>query len=162
MRIATRRENSAVAILDLEGPLNLAADTESVRDTLADLLQLGVERIVLNMKQVDFLDCAGISRLLEFREQIIAAGGCLKVAELDQRLCSILEVFQLTPVLGVCESESAAIASFFEEFRLLEFSPRKHLSVAGDSRKDSPTTAAQQYAVSQSEGNHVGRTWRQS
>lgn len=159
MRIATRRENSAVAILDLEGPLSLAAHTDCVRDALNELLQLGVERIVLNMKQVDFLDCAGISRLLEFREQIISAGGCLKVAELDPRFCSILAVFQLTPVLGVCDSESAAIASFFEEVRLLEFSPRKHLSTAA-SRNSSTTYAAQQYSRSKSDVNHVSRTWR--
>lgn len=162
MRIATRRENSAVAILDLEGPLNLAAHTDSVKDALNELLQLGVERIVLNMKQVDFLDCAGISRLLEFREQIISAGGSLKLAELDPRFSSVLELFQLTPVLGVCDSESAAIASFFEQFRLLEFNPRKHRSIAADSRNDSTTYAAHRYAGSKSERSHVGRTARRS
>lgn len=146
MRIATRRENSAVAILDLDGPLNLAAQTECVRDKLDELLQLGVERIVLNMTKVDCLDCAGISRLLEFREQIISAGGCLKLADLDPKFRTLIDVFHLTPILGVCDSENLAIASFFEQSRLLEFSSRKNTPTAVRAGSDATTSVGSRYA----------------
>ncbi len=146
MKIATRRENSAVAILDLEGPLSLTAHTDSVSDTLEELLQLGVERIVLNMTKVDCLDCAGISRLLEFREQINSAGGCLKLVDLDPRFRALLDVFHLTPVLGVCDSETLAIASFFKQSRFLEFSPRKNISTAARAGSEATTPVGSRYA----------------
>ena len=158
MKIVTRKENSAVAIFDLEGPLTVAADTDCVRDTLDEVLQLGVEKIVLNMTGVSNLDCAGIGRLLEFREQVISAGGCLKLAGLDPNSRALFDLFHLTPVLGVCDSEKSAIASFFEQSRLLVFGPRKHVSSTVHSRRDPITPVANRFARPRPTGNLMGTT----
>jgi anti-sigma B factor antagonist len=125
MKIVTRNEKSAVAVLDLEGPLTVSADTQCISNTLNELLRLGVERIVMNMAGVSYLDCAGIGKLLEFREHIISAGGCLKLTELQPKQRILLDLFRLTPVLGICESERTAVASFFQPLEPAAFSPRQ-------------------------------------
>jgi anti-sigma B factor antagonist len=159
MKIVTRKENSAVAILDLEGPLTVTADTRCVTETLEELLQLGVERIVLNLEGVSYLDCAGIGRLLEFREQIVSSGGCLKLAQLDSKFQTLLDLFHLTPVLGGCESEKAIVASFFEQTHLLVFEPRKQVSSTVHSKSDSTTSVANRYTGAISKSSLAGDTW---
>lgn len=127
MKIVTRNEESAVAILELEGPLTIAANTDCITDTLHELLRLGVARIVMNMDGVNYLDCAGIGKLLEFREQVVSAGGCLKLAALQPKQHILLDLFRLTPVLGVCDSERSAVASFFQP--LESFAPASQRGV---------------------------------
>ena len=134
MRIGTRKESSAVAVLDLEGSLTLAADVTCVSNMLDELLQLGVRRILLSMATVSTVDRAGVGRLLEFREQTVAAGGCLKMAGLNGRVRTALDQFQLTKVFKIYESEKSAIASFFEQSHNLGCWPNKY----GEASLDSP------------------------
>lgn len=128
MNVVTRNKNSAVAVLDLEGPLTIGAETRHLAMTLNELLQLGVPRIVLNMAGVSYLDCSGIGRLLEFRKQVASAGGCMKLVGIGPRFRALFDLFQLAPVLGVCESEGAAIASFFEHSQVIPFNTARRMS----------------------------------
>jgi anti-anti-sigma factor len=113
MKVATRKEGAAVAILDVEGRLVISTETNGLHTAIDDLLDLGINKVVLNLSGVSYLDCSGIGQLLACREKVKNQEGVLRITGLNSRLDTLIEIFGLSSVLGVCESEREAVAGFF-------------------------------------------------
>lgn len=113
MKVTTRNTNSAVAVLDLHGQLTLTTNSEALDQALEQLLRLRVNRVLLNLSDITFLDCSGVGHLLRARAKVSKAGGSLALCGLNFRLRRIFELFDLGQVFNTFESDESAIASFF-------------------------------------------------
>ena len=129
MRIQGRNNGSAVAVLDLEGRLTAGADAACLGDAVDALLKQKRVNVVLNMRRVHLVDCAGIGRILNCHSKTRRRGGCLKLVHADERLRRLLELLCLKPVLEIFESEQTAVASLMASqsgapaWRLVPFRP---------------------------------------
>lgn len=113
MEITTRNTNSAVAVLDLHGKLTVSSNSEVLDRTVHELIQLRAKRILLNVSDLTFLDCSGVGHLLRTRARIVQAGGSIALSGANYRVRHILELFRLGRLFNICDSDEAAIASFF-------------------------------------------------
>ncbi len=106
------RQIGDVAIVDASGELRLGESTHVLRQTVADLIQRGFKKILLNLRHVRHIDSAGIGELMSCYTSVRNRGGELKLLNLSKNVHSLLQITKLYTVFQVEEDEPTAVASF--------------------------------------------------
>lgn len=91
-------------------------DASSVRElaqALAAIENAGRYKIVLNMKEVDFISSAGLNELIETQRACKQMNrGELLLAEVPPKVTGVLELAGLTPLFRLFETEAEAVGTF--------------------------------------------------
>ena len=101
-----------VKILDCSGKLTLGEGTMSIRNSVRDLLNGGAKKIVLNFKDISYVDSAGIGELVSSYTSVVNGGGKLKLMNLSSKTHQLLTVTKLFTVFEIFENEQSALDSF--------------------------------------------------
>jgi anti-sigma B factor antagonist len=101
-----------VAIVDLAGRITLGEGSGLVRNTIKDLVTAGQKFILINVKDVSYIDSAGLGELVGAYASIANAGGSIKLLHVQSRVHDLLQVTKLYTVFPVFEDEAAALGSF--------------------------------------------------
>jgi anti-anti-sigma factor len=92
----------------IRGEIDICSSAQ-LREQLLSVMQRHGARIVLDLAEVTFIDCAGISALLAARRQALLAGGSLRVLRASPRVRRIISLTRLDPLLmPTALSEAAA------------------------------------------------------
>ena len=110
--IANGREVGTVTIIDLSGPLTMGRGDVVLRREIGGLLQSGRKRVVLNLRDVPYVDSAGVGELLACHMRVQSAGGDIKLLSLSQRVFDLLDLSQLLDQFETFEDEAQALSSF--------------------------------------------------
>jgi len=108
----TNREVDGITVVQLEGRIVLGEESNALRERVKSLLADSKLRIVLNMKDVTFIDSAGLGTLVAAFHSAKSQGAMLKLANLGHKFQEVLQVTKLVTVFEVFDSEGAAIQSF--------------------------------------------------
>lgn len=98
--LVTTRLVGDTAVLRLEGDLDLSS-AGPLEASVASVVGSGVCRLVLDMHDVTFLDCAGIRLLLTLREVTAARGGWLRLERVPAMIRRVLRLTETHVLLGV-------------------------------------------------------------
>jgi anti-sigma B factor antagonist len=77
-----------------------------------NLITTGEKRIVLDLTSVNYVDSATIGCLMDLYRQATSGGGALKLAGVQKRVETMLQMTGAHNFLEVHETEAAALASF--------------------------------------------------
>jgi anti-anti-sigma factor len=93
------RESGATAVLRLRGEVDLAVE-EAMRDALDALLESDARTLVLDLRELDYMDSTGVQRLLAAQAGADERGRRLEVrlgpaARRILELCGVLERFTI-------------------------------------------------------------------
>ena len=121
-----RREADSVTILDLRGRLVQGPEVGALRDRFNELEREQVKNVILNFKQVDFIDSTGLGMLVAVNSQMEKLGGSVRLLQLSKRGAELMILTKLTTVFQIFDDEQAAINSFFpgrevKRFDILDF-----------------------------------------
>jgi len=121
-----QREIENILILDLHGRLILGPDVTDLRRTVASLSSQGKNNVIVNLKEVDYIDSSGLGTLVIAHSTFQKAGGAMKLLHLSKRSAELLILTKLSTVFEMFDDEQAAINSFFpgrevRRFDILEF-----------------------------------------
>ena len=108
----TTREVSHVTIVDLNGRITLGVETESLRDTIRNLISAGTKKIVLNLANVDYIDSSGVGELVSSYTAVRNSGGELKLFGLTKKVQDVLYITKLYTVFDIWDNEASAIGAF--------------------------------------------------
>ena len=111
LNISTRKVND-ITVLDLSGRLVLGEDTSRLRDTLKNLSGDGNKKLLLNLKDLNYIDSSGLGALVGGYATVSGQKGQLKMANLNNKVHDLLKVTKLLTVFEVYEDEAQAISSF--------------------------------------------------
>ncbi|MGB0034470.1 MAG: STAS domain-containing protein [Candidatus Acidiferrales bacterium] len=103
----TQREVNGVEMLHAEGRIALGEECNLLRQKVREILGSGKMNIVLNLKDVNFVDSAGLGTLLAIYESINAQHGTFKLASPSPQIMELLVVTKLTTVFEISKAESA-------------------------------------------------------
>jgi anti-sigma B factor antagonist len=106
------RNVDGVAVETLEGRIVLGEESNALREKVKSLLAAGQKKLVLNMKDVTYIDSSGLGTLVAAHTTAQAQGASLKLSNLGAKFQEILQVTKLMTVFDVYDSEAAAIGSF--------------------------------------------------
>jgi anti-sigma B factor antagonist len=121
-----QREVEGIVILDLSGRLVLGPDASDLRRTFDQLQIRKKNQVILNMKELEYIDSTGLGILVIGHSDVEDAGGAMKLLHLSKRSAQLLILTKLTTVFEIFDDEQAAINSFFPDrevkrFDILEF-----------------------------------------
>ncbi len=108
MNIHTRTVGDA-HILDIDGRIVLGKETMAVRNTIKDLLHNGVKKIVLNLREVNYIDSSGVGELVSSFTAVAKEGGQLRLLNLTAKVREILAITRLLTVFEDYDNEQAAV-----------------------------------------------------
>lgn len=104
------REVGGVRILDLRGEITIESGDEALRSALNRLLEGGHAKIILNLKDVTFIDSAGIGEMIAGAAAVKEKGGGIKIANPSPRAEIVLRRFPQN--FQLFENESDALNAF--------------------------------------------------
>jgi anti-sigma B factor antagonist len=108
----TRRSVGKAIILDLDGKIDLGESSISLREAVRDLLSLGVRNIVLNMRDVSYIDSGGFGTLVAAFHSVLSSGGRLKLVAVSWRPMAVLQITKMDRVIDIYNDEDEALRSF--------------------------------------------------
>jgi anti-sigma B factor antagonist len=101
-----------VTIVDLRGRIDFGDGSKRLRETLSELVNRNTKKVLLNMKEVDFVDSSGIGEMVRGHVQLAKIGGQLKLVNLSKHVNMLLQVTSLNKVFEIFEIEPGGIKSF--------------------------------------------------
>ena len=109
MKITTRIVGKC-KILDCHGPLTLGPATAMIRETIREAVQDDTSKIVLNLREVPYIDSSGIGELIGGHIHVKNKGGNLVLLSLDPKVHKLLVVAKLLTVFDTFDDEQKALA----------------------------------------------------
>ncbi len=109
---ATTRAVNGITILDLSGRITLGQESGTVRDEVLLILASGSKKILVNLKEVTYIDSSGLGELVAAYTAVKNAGGELKLLNLTSKVRDLLVITKLVTVFDVKEDEASAVESF--------------------------------------------------
>ncbi len=85
-------------------------NSADIRKILAQKIQAGVSEIILDFKQVGFLDSAALEMLIDSHDTLMSQGGVLKIVNLNEVCKDILLATRIINILSVYKDINEAIA----------------------------------------------------
>jgi anti-sigma B factor antagonist len=114
------RDKEGIAVLDLNG--RLAVGSASVlREKVNEQLVNGRKDIILNLKDVDYIDSTGLGTMVICFTTLQKAGGNLKLLQLNRRNIELLLLTKLSTVFQIFGEEQDAVNSFFPDREIKRF-----------------------------------------
>jgi anti-sigma B factor antagonist len=110
LRMSTRTLEGAL-VVDCSGRLTFGEESASLRDTVKKLITQS-PAIVMNLREVNYIDSGGLGTLVSLFTTARNAGGAVKLASLSQRVGDLLQVTKLLTIFEVFDNEEAAARSF--------------------------------------------------
>lgn len=118
MKVKTREVYGAV-IVDIEGHLVGGTNSDSFREFVEGLLEQQKRRIIVNLHKVPWANSQGVGMLIGAHKLVKNAGGELVLANVTDKIHSILSVTRLCIVFSTFNSVNDAVKCLRE----LEYAP---------------------------------------
>lgn len=113
LRVNTRTVQG-VSILDLSGSITIGVGDITLRESVRQLLDDGVNKILLNMANVSVVDSSGIGELVSSYTMSNNRGARLKLLNVTRKVYDLLMITRLLTVFETFDDEQEALASFSE------------------------------------------------
>jgi anti-sigma B factor antagonist len=104
-----------VCVLKLEGKFTGGGDSFFLREKIKNVLSMGIQKILVDMEGVPYIDSTGVGFLVGSHTSITQEGGQLKLLRVKPKILEVLKVMNLLKVLEIFEDEDAALKSFAEK-----------------------------------------------
>jgi anti-sigma B factor antagonist len=114
---ASTRLVGGVTIVDLSGRIVLGDGSAALRDLVRNLISEGNKKILLNLRNVDYIDSSGLGELVSAFTSVRSGGGALKLLNLTKRVQALLQITKLSTVFDITDDEAASLRSFSPSIR---------------------------------------------
>jgi len=109
---ASTRLEGGVTIVDLSGRIVLGEGSTGLRDLVRNLVSEGIKKILLNLRNVDYIDSSGLGELVSAFTSMRSQGGELKLLNLTKRVRALLQITKLLTVFDITDNEATSVKSF--------------------------------------------------
>jgi anti-sigma B factor antagonist len=101
-----------VTILDIVGKLTMDQAADHLKDKINSLIAQNRTHVVVNLKDVPYIDSGGLGQLVASFGSVMKTGGAMKLLNVSSRNHDLLSITRLVTVFESFDSEAAAIQSF--------------------------------------------------
>jgi anti-sigma B factor antagonist len=117
------RQQGEVTILDLSGRISVGEAVAFgpgsglvLGDVIREFAKKGQKRILLNLKDVRYIDSSGVGDLVRSVTSLRGQGGDLKLLSPAPMVLEVLRITRLDRILEIKDDELLAVQSFSEPF----------------------------------------------
>ena len=109
MQIAARHLDK-MTIFDVSGDIDLATSPELRKALLRELREVRAPRVVLNLKQVRYIDSSGVASLVEGLKASRDVGSRFVLFGLNKTIREVLQLSKLVRIFEIYENEEQSVA----------------------------------------------------
>jgi anti-sigma B factor antagonist len=106
------RQSGDVSIVDLAGRITLGDGSGQVRATIKELVSSGHKNILVNLKEVGYIDSAGLGELVGAYATVTNVQGNIKLLNPQAKVHDLLQITKLYTVFVAFDDEQEALRSF--------------------------------------------------
>ena len=110
MKIKTE-DKSGVRVCYVNGDIDINTAPE-IKKVFDKMLSEKKEKIVINFKEVSYVDSSGLATLVELLKNVRGYGGKLKLSNLSSKIRSLFEITKLEKLFDILNEEEEALNSF--------------------------------------------------
>ena len=101
-----------VTVLDIVGKLTLDQAAMHLKDKINSLISQQRTHVVLNLRNVPYIDSGGLGQLVASYGSVMRTGGALKLLNVNSRNHDLLSITRLVTLFETFDSETEALQSF--------------------------------------------------
>src|SRR5512133_1002601 len=116
-----QREREGIQIVDLSGRITVGPEAGALREKVNALGGAGVKNIVLNLRDVDYIDSTGLGALVMCATTLRKSGGVVKLLNLNRRNIELLVMTKLATVFEIFTDEQDAVNSYYPDRKIKTF-----------------------------------------
>jgi len=113
MKIKEHIENH-VAVLALSGKMMGGPETNALHDHIRGLINDGIKKVVIDLSGVKWINSSGLGVLMAAMTTLKNADGIMKLANVAEKVESLLMITQLMRIFETFDTVERAIASLTE------------------------------------------------
>ena len=102
----------SVTVLDIIGKLTTDQGPQHLKDKINSLISQQRTHILLNLKNVPYIDSGGLGQLVASFGTVMKKGGALKLLNVSARNHDLLSITRLVTLFESFDSEAEAVQSF--------------------------------------------------
>jgi anti-sigma B factor antagonist len=120
------REREGIVLLDFKGRITAGEEVSIFRASFEKVAARGDPKLILNLKEVDYIDSTGLGAMVMCSTMLRKAGGVAKLLQLNRRNLELLVLTKIDTIFEVFDDEIDAVNSFFpgreiKRFDILSF-----------------------------------------
>ena len=104
-------EQNDVVIIQLEGRID-SFTISDLADSFKSIKEKGKKRLLLSMKELDYINSEGIGKIISFGKWIKKIEGDLKIADMQSRVRQVADMIGMSNFMEIYENSEEAIKSF--------------------------------------------------
>ena len=108
----TDREQNGVVILEPKGKIMGGPDASLLNEKLHDCIERNLNKIVIDLGRVDWMNSTGLGILISSYTTLRNNNGELKLANVTDKIHSLLTITKLVKVFEAFDSVDDAVKSF--------------------------------------------------
>ena len=108
----TEKNAGVIAILDFSGKIMGGPDAGLLNDKIHELIDNNKVRVVADLGNVDWMNSSGLGILIQGLNTMRNNGGDIKLANVTERIKSLLMITKLTRIFEIFDTVDDAVASF--------------------------------------------------
>lgn len=106
------REQDGIIILEPKGKIMGGPDATLLHDKLYEFIEMDKKNIVVDLAQVEWMNSTGLGILISSFTTLRSNGGVLKLANVTDKIQSLLTITKLVSVFEAHDSVEEAVNSF--------------------------------------------------
>ena len=111
MKLSHHEENG-VMVIEPKGKIMGGPESTELHDFLHDLIDQGKKSVVIDLGKVDWMNSTGLGLLISGLTTIRKSGGELKLANVTDKIQSLLTITKLVTIFKSFETVDEAVKSF--------------------------------------------------
>ena len=108
----SQRDYEGYVTLDMKGKLTGGPEAETFRDLFKNLVQQGKTRVIINMKDIEWISSTGIGIMIRGYKTVREAGGDFVIVRVGERTQQVFNVLRLDHIFKIAATEDDAVAYF--------------------------------------------------
>jgi len=111
----TTLQDGKIGVIEVKGSLVGGEETDELRNAVADFVQQGSKKLIIDLSKVTYLNSTAIGVLVSAHTTFSKNKGHVKVCGINKNINNIFVITKLTLVFDTCETREDAIAGFGKE-----------------------------------------------
>ncbi len=107
----TTKDVAGITFVYLSGEIKSTTSGE-VMDSLVGLVKGGANKLLLNIKEVDFISSAGLRSILVAAKLLTNSNGQMRICGANESVKKVLETSGFTSLVNLYSDENEALAAF--------------------------------------------------
>ena len=109
---STTVQSGKVGVIEVKGSLVGGEETDELRNAVADYVEQGTKKLVIDLSKVTYLNSTAIGVLVSAHTTFSSNKGFVKLCGVNKNINNIFVITKLTLVFDVVETRDDAIKAF--------------------------------------------------